>query len=372
MLDQTTFGAMGRGSRPAEIKDRDLSLDFAKGILITLVIIGHLLQYIIYRGTEDFWESSYYNLIYIFHMPLFMAISGYVSSAAVFRKPFTQGVRDRAVQLLLPMFVWCAFIFAIKSATIYPTKSQTGVLLDLSKEVIGTYWFIWAAFISFVLVRVFATSKWLPMWIISASAIGIAFAPITLSITPLVRYTYPFYCLGVLFAQPIGRKKSIIWTNKSTFVLLSVISFISLLCWDKQTYAFNNHVLIDDEESAKQVLLMFAGSAAASAVAMQFIVQCWRAASSTRIAQFVAMELGQSTLLVYLVQGAAFRLMDFIQFGEAWNLTTRIAFASVLGVTVVAAAMAIRKIARDLGYMSQILLGAPPRPRLLKSQSAIN
>ncbi|AMY03382.1 nodulation factor fucose acetyltransferase NolL [Mesorhizobium ciceri] len=373
MLNQITVGAKGRGSRPAEIKDRDLSLDFAKGILITLVVIGHLLQYVIYRGTDDFWISPYYNVIYIFHMPLFMAISGYVSSGAIFQKPFTQGVRDRAVQLLLPMFVWCAFIFALKSATIYPTKSQTDVLLDLSKEVIGTYWFIWAAFISFVLVRVFATSKRLPMWIISASAIGVAFAPITLSITPLVRYTYPFYCLGVLFAQPIGWHKSIIWTHKSTFVfLLSKIAFISLLLWDKQTYAFNNHVLINDEESARQVLLMFAGSAAASAVAMQFMVQCWRAASSTRIAQFVAMELGQSTLLFYLVQGAAFRLMDFIQFGETWNLTTRIAFASVVGVTIVAAAMAIRKIARDLGYVSQILVGAPPHPRLLKSQSAIN
>ncbi|PBB52338.1 MULTISPECIES: nodulation factor fucose acetyltransferase NolL [Mesorhizobium] len=373
MLDQITVGAKGRGSRPAETNDRDLSLDFAKGILITLVIIGHLLQYIIYRGTDDFWMSPYYKTIYMFHMPLFMAISGYVSSGAILRKTFIQGVRNRAVQLLLPMFLWCAFIFALKSAMIYPTKSLTGVLLDISKEVIGTYWFIWAAFISFVLVRFFATFNRLSMWIISASAIGVALAPITLSITPSLRYTYPFYCLGFLFAQPIGWQKNIVWRHKSLFlVLFSITAFLCFLGWGKETYVYNNLVLIHDEQSAKQVFMMFAGSATASAVAMQLMFQCWRIVHSTRVAQYVAVELGQSTLLLYLVQGAVFRLMDVIQFGELWNLTTRIAFASVVGVAIVVTAMAIRKIARDLGYVSQILVGAPPRPSLLKSQPAIN
>ena len=49
MLDHITVGAKGRGSRPAGTNNRDLSFDFAKGILITLVIIGHLLQYLIYQ-----------------------------------------------------------------------------------------------------------------------------------------------------------------------------------------------------------------------------------------------------------------------------------------------------------------------------------
>jgi fucose 4-O-acetylase-like acetyltransferase len=373
MLDQITVGAKGRGSRPAETHDRDLSLDFAKGILITLVIIGHLVQYLIYRGTDDFWTSPYYKSIYMFHMPLFMAISGYVSSGAILRKPFIQGVGNRATQLLLPMLFWCALIWTLKSAMIPPTTSLTDGLLDFSKELIGTYWFIWAAFISFILIRLFTISNRVSMWIISASAIAVACAPITLSIAPSLRYTYPFYCLGFLLAQPIGWQKIIIWERKSIFVvLLSITTFICFILWGKETYAYNNLVLIHDKKSAEQVFLMFTGSAAASAVAMQLMFRCWRIVYSTRVAQFVAVELGQSTLLLYLVQGAVFRLMDVIQFGELWNLTTRIAFASVVGVAIVVTAMAIRKIARDLGYVSQILVGAPPRPSLLKSQSAIN
>lgn len=373
MLDHIRAGAKGRGSCPAGTNNRDLSFDFAKGILITLVIIGHLLQYLIYQGADAFWLSPYFKSIYMFHMPLFMAISGYLSSGAILRKSFTQGVGERAMQLLLPMLFWCTLIWTLKSAVIFPTKSLTDTLLDLSTEVIGTYWFIWAAFISFILIRVLTTFNRLSMWIISASAIAVAFAPITLSITPLLKYTYPFYCLGFLFAQPIGWQNSVIWRYKSIFVvLLSMATSICFLGWGRETYAYNNLVLIHDEQSAKQVLLMFAGSLAASAVAMESMFQCWRLVYSTRVARFVAVQLGQSTLLLYLVQGAVFRLMDLIQFGEVWNLTTRIAFATVLGVAIVVIAMAIRRIARDLGYVSRIVVGAPPRPSLLKSQSVIN
>ncbi|MGY4327249.1 surface polysaccharide O-acyltransferase-like enzyme [Bradyrhizobium sp. LB7.2] len=72
-------GTIAPSSRTTEARDRDLSLDFAKGALIVLVIVGHLIQYVIYRD-DGFWYSPYYKSIYMFHMPLFMAISGYLSS----------------------------------------------------------------------------------------------------------------------------------------------------------------------------------------------------------------------------------------------------------------------------------------------------
>ncbi|ANN60718.1 acyltransferase family protein [Mesorhizobium loti] len=373
MLDHITVGAKGRGLHPAETNNRNLSFDFAKGILITLVVVGHLLQYCIYRGTEAFWLSPYFKSIYIFHMPLFMAISGYLSSGAIFRKSFNQGIGDRATQLLLPMLFWCVLIWALKSAVSFPTESFTKGLLDLSTEVVGTYWFIWAAFISFFLIRLLTTFSRLSIWIIGLSAIVVALAPVTFSITPLLRYTYPFYCLGFLCAQSAGWQNSIIWRNKSISLgLLSISAFICFLWWGKDTYAYNNLVLIEDGKSFKQVFLMFAGSAAASAVAMQFMFQCWRLVYSTRMAHFVAVELGQSTLLLYLVQGAVFRLMDLINFGDVWDLTTRIAFASAVGVAIVVIAMAIRRVTRDLGYVSRIVVGAPPRPSLPKSQSVTN
>ncbi len=93
MTDQIATASTERSSRSA---DRDLSFDFAKGILIILVIVGHLLQYVIIRA-DEYWYSPYFKSIYMFHMPLFMALSEYLSSGALLRKAFARSIKDRGV-----------------------------------------------------------------------------------------------------------------------------------------------------------------------------------------------------------------------------------------------------------------------------------
>ncbi|MCA1370296.1 acyltransferase family protein [Bradyrhizobium sp. BRP14] len=356
MLESTTTLKMMR-PRTQESSSRNLRLDFAKGVLILLVIIGHLLQSIIHREGDSFWASPYFKSIYMFHMPLFMGISGYLSSGAVLRRSFIHSASDRARQLLLPMLFWCGLIWAVKFFFVSHPSSFTANLLDFWKELIGTYWFIWAAFFSSLLVRLLASFNRFSIWIIGASAIVVASVPVTVSIIPLVRYTYPFFCLGFLFAQGIA-PAGVILRHKSALMVLLLVTFLCFLAWGKETYAYNNLVLIRGAHSAEQVLLMFIGSAAASAVAMQFISLCWRVGGSVRIPRFVAVEIGQSTLLIYLVQGAVFRAVDLIQFGEHWDLSTRVAGASVLGVAIVVLATLIRRIVRDLGCAFGVVVGA--------------
>nr|WP_305728042.1 nodulation acetyltransferase [Bradyrhizobium sp. Ec3.3] len=139
--------------------------------------------------------------------------------------------------------------------------------------------------------------------------------------------------------------------NSLSLLLLSGLACACFLAWGKETYAYNNLVLIDDVQSAKQVLLMYVGSAAASAVAAGVMLRCWTFCGSSQVARFIAMDLGQSTLLVYLLQASVFRLMDLVQFGELWDLPTRIAVAIALGVTIIVVATGIRWIVHDLGFM---------------------
>lgn len=55
------------------MKERNLKLDNAKGILITLVVIGHMLLPI--QGTTR-GVTNFFYMIYAFHMPAFVFISG--------------------------------------------------------------------------------------------------------------------------------------------------------------------------------------------------------------------------------------------------------------------------------------------------------
>lgn len=56
-----------------DLRQRNYVIDFAKAIAIVLVVIGHW-----YPATSPAWWMGIRDVIYSFHMPLFMAASGYI------------------------------------------------------------------------------------------------------------------------------------------------------------------------------------------------------------------------------------------------------------------------------------------------------
>lgn len=62
------------------IRNRDFRLDNVKGLLITLVVIGHMADF--YVNTSVNMKFIYF-FIYIFHMPLFIFLSGYFIKSTV-------------------------------------------------------------------------------------------------------------------------------------------------------------------------------------------------------------------------------------------------------------------------------------------------
>ena len=76
----------------SETAKRNPFLDFLKGILIVLVTTGHTLQFLVHQG-QGFWSDPMLKAIYMFHMPLFMGVSGYVSYRGL------QGVKETTVNV---------------------------------------------------------------------------------------------------------------------------------------------------------------------------------------------------------------------------------------------------------------------------------
>ena len=71
-------------SSPATMT-RDTYWDTVKAILIFLVILGHVVQLFMYMSNDcmDFWSDPLFKGIYIFHMPLFMLISGFFAAKSI-------------------------------------------------------------------------------------------------------------------------------------------------------------------------------------------------------------------------------------------------------------------------------------------------
>lgn len=74
---------------------RDTYWDTVKSLLIFLVILGHVVQFFMYMANDSmaFWSNPLFKGIYMFHMPLFMLISGFFAAKSIAKHGLKSVVR---------------------------------------------------------------------------------------------------------------------------------------------------------------------------------------------------------------------------------------------------------------------------------------
>lgn len=88
---------------------RDSRIDNAKGVLIILVVLGHLIWPV---PNKDSGADTLYFFIYFFHMPMFALISGYLSRAETGRAAVVKNAR----LLLAPYAVFVVIHWLVQMA----------------------------------------------------------------------------------------------------------------------------------------------------------------------------------------------------------------------------------------------------------------
>ncbi|CAG1020274.1 hypothetical protein MTYM_00165 [Methylococcales bacterium] len=119
------------------------SIDALRGLLILLVVVGHVLQF----SSPDYDSNLAFRLIYSFHMPLFIFISGYVSSNDS-KTPWLT-LKKRFLSLVIPFFAWLPLTFLWMN---YSQGESTISISDFIFQVIkspdaGGLWFLWVLFL---------------------------------------------------------------------------------------------------------------------------------------------------------------------------------------------------------------------------------
>ncbi len=115
--------------------------------------MGHAIQHLRYHNPV-FWDDYIYKSIYMFHMPLFIGISGYYSCFSLKRKPALSFIKERMILLLVPpLITWGImnglFDIIAKGNTIPPDK-----YMYIYMTIRWSYWFIWALLIYSVIFGV--------------------------------------------------------------------------------------------------------------------------------------------------------------------------------------------------------------------------
>ena len=131
------------------MENRVLSLDLLKAFAIYLVIWGHAIMHF----QPDFEKSVCFNVIYAFHMPLFMMLSGYFATSSM-KLGVSDFLSKKFRQLLLPCLSWGVICWLIISSGLIEGRFDleigelfTGGWLGLKDN----FWFLKSCFICYVL-----------------------------------------------------------------------------------------------------------------------------------------------------------------------------------------------------------------------------
>ena len=123
-------------------------IDAAKALAITLMVFGHVLQSLtpagIAHGTGILWYVN--DGIYLFHMPVFFFVSGYLFSAN--RLDTVTFFKKTLSRIAYPMIMWGALFISLK--IVFNTDVNTPIAsteyFHLFYNPIPPYWFLYALF----------------------------------------------------------------------------------------------------------------------------------------------------------------------------------------------------------------------------------
>ena len=135
---------------------RIAALDIARMVCIILVVIGH------YDPSDaPLCYTNMLKVIYTFHMPVFLFISGYLYIITKKKESFTSFITKKIKRLAIPYFVTSAIIITIKLLTQgdarvdHPVTAMSYLRMFSLPEAGYFLWFIIALFVMFVVVYFF-------------------------------------------------------------------------------------------------------------------------------------------------------------------------------------------------------------------------
>ena len=203
-----------------ERRERDTSLDALKGLLILLVIIGHAIEQVSFfsgmSGAEKQVYSYLYNVIYSFHMGVFVFLSGFFTGKGRNGREENEKIVGR---ILIPFLVFQAVFWVLISRRISGLFIPRYVL-----------WYMLSLFFWRILIRPLSRFKFLfPVSLAMAILIGFTKADALFSISRTVAF-FPFFVAGYqMNKETIAkiRRLKLVWV-----IPLMLLSFAAalLLC----------------------------------------------------------------------------------------------------------------------------------------------
>ena len=220
-------------------------LSVLQGFSMLLVVIGHVSLTNIPRDPNTPIASELERIIYSFHMPLFIFISGWLFYFTCIRKEKTYAdvIKAKIKRLGLPFLAFTMLALALK--LVFPslmnrpvtTQELIDTFLFFRSNPLGEMWFIVVLLVLMMLYPLYCyvvKSKWLVAFVAWAFSIIVCVCPTSLTYFQLNRVCHmaPFFVAGILCCRYGWHK----WLEN--FRTLG-ISFFMFLLWNIMRLMFD-------------------------------------------------------------------------------------------------------------------------------------
>lgn len=295
------------------LTSRDGFLDFSRGVCIFLVVWGHCVQYFSVNSF-DFFDDLVFKIIYSFHMPLFMFLSGYVFYWSCSKRSLGSVIQKRLSGLLVPMVSWGGATFLINELfSAFETNNSplrvtfrafwAGNVFYHAFSDVFNIWFLNAVLeASFVVAVIYSSrlSKSIKLLAFFAGTIVLFFMPDPI----LCVYVYPYFVLGFLFCEYKVIQKN--WFKYCVFTAVPLWC-IMMLFFRKEHYIYVTGIYPTEFTTnaiIKQVcidgfryLIGFFGTIAVFCI----LYYAYRKCKHTKLFDKIA-KTGEYSLQIYLIQ----------------------------------------------------------------------
>ncbi|MFT3828366.1 MAG: acyltransferase family protein [Opitutaceae bacterium] len=293
----------------------------------------------------------------MFHMPLFMAISGYVSFRGFQRDSVAVFLRRRASQLLLPIVAWAIVRSVVWDGYLVLTGSglsvgQLGWVI--LREICSSYWFLWALFASSGLLFLsFAIPIRRDVSMLIACCV--AFVLPDIGNIPLFKYTLPFFCLGYWTAAKGDWRETVGKWPRIALVLLGVAAAICFIFWDPLVYVYVTKTIFSTSNIWRIALRYVSG----------LIVSLWIVGMSSRLLRDrhgqLLSALGQRSLSIYILQASFFSLFEGFWNPLRGSILFSLFFAPIIAGCITFLCWYTALLIQRIPILAEVFLGQNPR-----------
>ena len=138
--------------------ERNQTIDVLRGIAVISVIAGHAIQRGLVTGYED---NILFKLIYTYHMPLFMLLSGYTLYLSNPKYDATFIIK-KFKSLIIPTIVWSYLLYFMKDFTftgLSVVNFPDGILEYTKRLILHPDLLVWFLYVVFVCTFIFYIGK---------------------------------------------------------------------------------------------------------------------------------------------------------------------------------------------------------------------